>query len=52
MADLKHFNALINSVVGNDEERKAAKEYLEELDPVIWKEQARSTAESGVSLRV
>ena len=36
MADLKYFNALINSVVGNDEERKAAKEYLAEVDPDIW----------------
>jgi hypothetical protein len=38
MADLKYFNALINSVVGNDEERKAAKEYLAEVDPEIWSE--------------
>ena len=38
MADLKYFNALINSVVGNDEERKAAKEYLAEVDPEIWGE--------------
>jgi len=36
MAELKYFNALINSVVGNDEERKAAKEYLAEVDPEIW----------------
>ncbi len=32
MADLKYFNALINSVVGNDEERKAAKEYEEKQE--------------------
>jgi hypothetical protein len=38
VADLKYFNALINSVVGNDEERKAAKEYLAEVDPEIWSE--------------
>jgi hypothetical protein len=25
-------------VVGNDEERKAAKEYLAEVDPEIWSE--------------
>ncbi len=36
MAELKYFNALINSVVGNDKERKAAKEYLAEVDPEIW----------------
>ena len=36
MTELKFFNALINSVVGNDEERKAAKEYLAEADPDIW----------------
>lgn len=36
MAELKYFNALINSVVGNDEQRKAAKEYLAEVDPEIW----------------
>ena len=36
MAELKFFNALINSVVGNDEERKAAKEYLAEKDPEVW----------------
>ena len=46
------FSALNKIVLGNDQDRKAAKEYLEELDPEIWKEQARSTAESGVSLRV
>ena len=38
MAELKYFNALINSVIGNDEERKAAKEYLAEVDPEIWSE--------------
>jgi hypothetical protein len=35
MADLKYFNALMNSVVGDDEQRKAAKEYLAEVDPEI-----------------
>ena len=56
MAELKYFNALINSVVGNDEERKAAKEYLAEVDPEIWSEelqaQARKRSGSGVSLRM
>ena len=42
MAELKFFNALINSVVGNDEERKAAKEYLAEKDPEVW---AKKTAQ-------
>ena len=42
MADLKYFNALINSVVGNDEERKAAKEYLAEVDPEIWSEELQA----------
>jgi hypothetical protein len=36
MAELKFFNALINSVVGNDEEKKSAKEYLAEVDPEVW----------------
>ena len=56
MAELKYFNALINSVVGNDEERKAAKEYLAEVDPEIWSEQlqaqARSTAGFSTGLRL
>ncbi len=38
MAELKYFNALMNSVIGNDQERKAAKEYLAEVDPEIWSE--------------
>jgi hypothetical protein len=42
MADLKYFNALINSVVGNDEERKAAKEYLAEVDPEIWSKELQA----------
>jgi len=42
MAELKYFNALINSVVGNDEERKAAKEYLAEVDPEIWSEELQA----------
>jgi hypothetical protein len=36
MADLKYFNALINSVMGNPDQAKAAKEYLAEVDPDIW----------------
>ena len=56
MADLKYFNALINSVVGSDDQKKAAKEYLAEVDPEIWSEQlqaqARKRAGSGVSLRM
>ena len=38
MAELNYFNALINSVVGNDDQKKAAKEYLAEVDPEIWGE--------------
>ena len=38
MADLKYFNALMSTVLGNDEQRKAAKEYLAEVDPEIWGE--------------
>ena len=38
MAELKYFNALMSTVLGNDEERKAAKEYLAEVDPEIWGE--------------
>ncbi len=38
MAELKYFNALMSTVLGNDEERKAAKEYLATVDPEIWGE--------------
>jgi hypothetical protein len=36
MAELNYFNALMNSVVGNDDQKKAAKEYLAQVDPDIW----------------
>ena len=36
MAELKYFNALINSVVGDPDQKKSAKEYLAEVDPDIW----------------
>jgi hypothetical protein len=29
-------------VVGNDEQRKAAKEYLAEVDPEIWSEELQA----------
>jgi len=39
MADLKYFNALINSVVGDYDQKKAAIEYLAEIDPDIWRQE-------------
>ena len=36
MAELKYFNALMATVLGNEEERAAAIEYLKEVDPEIW----------------
>ena len=36
MAELNYFNALINSVVGDQDQKKAAKKYLAEIDPDIW----------------
>jgi hypothetical protein len=36
MAELKYFNALMATVVGNEEQRAAAIEYLKEVDPEIW----------------
>lgn len=38
MAELKYFNALIATVLGDDEEREEAKKYLAEIDPEIWDE--------------
>ena len=32
------FAALNKIVFGNDQDREAAKEYLEKIDPEIWKE--------------
>lgn len=36
MTELKYFNALINSVLGNPDQVKDAKKYLAEVDPDIW----------------
>ena len=36
MADLKYFNCLMLLVTGDESEKKAAKEYLAEVDPDIW----------------
>ena len=36
MAQLNYFNALMNSVLGDPYQVKAAKEYLAEVDPDIW----------------
>jgi len=38
MAELKYFNALMVTVLGDEDQRKAAKEYLKEVDPEIWDE--------------
>ena len=38
MAELKYFNALMATVLGNEEERAAAIQYLKEVDPEIWDE--------------
>ena len=34
--EMKYFNALIATVMGSDEQRAAALEYLKEVDPEIW----------------
>jgi hypothetical protein len=34
---LGYFNALMNVVVGDQEQKKLAKEYLAEVDPLHWK---------------
>ena len=36
MAELNYFNALMNSVLGDPDQVKSAKEYLAEVDPEIW----------------
>lgn len=33
---MKYFNALMATVLGDEEEREAAKKYLKEVDPEIW----------------
>ena len=33
---MKYFSALMATVVGNEEQRAAAIEYLKEVDPEIW----------------
>ena len=33
---MKYFSALIATVLGDEEERAAAIEYLKEVDPEIW----------------
>jgi hypothetical protein len=34
--EMKYFSALMATVIGSDEEREAALEYLKEVDPEIW----------------
>jgi hypothetical protein len=36
---MKYFGALIATVLGNEEEREAAIQYLKEVDPEIWDEE-------------
>jgi hypothetical protein len=36
MAELKYFNSLMNLVLGDPDQKKAAEEYLAEVDPDIW----------------
>ena len=33
---LGYFNALMNTVVGDEEQQKMAKEFLAEVDPELW----------------
>ena len=44
MSELNYFNALMNSVVGNDDQKKAAKEYLAQVDPDIWDKESQGPA--------
>jgi hypothetical protein len=37
---MKYFNALMATVLGDEEERKSAIEYLKEVDPEIWDEES------------
>ena len=34
--EMKYFNALMATVIGSDEEREAAIQYLKEVDPETW----------------
>jgi hypothetical protein len=36
MAELKYFNALMATVLGSEEDRAAAIQYLKQVDPDIW----------------
>jgi hypothetical protein len=36
---MKYFGALMATVLGNEEEREAAIQYLKEVDPEIWNEE-------------
>ena len=38
---LGYFNALMNTVIGSDEQRVQAKKFLKEVDPEIWDEQLK-----------
>ena len=57
MTEIKYLNELINSVVGDENQKKSAKEYLAEVDPDIWSDQldkflkARNVAGLSTDLR-
>jgi len=34
--EMKYFNALINSIAGDEDQQQAAIEYLKQEDPEIW----------------
>jgi hypothetical protein len=36
---MEYFGALMATVLGNEEEREAAIQYLKEVDPEIWDEE-------------
>ena len=36
---MKYFGALMATVLGNEEERESAIQYLKEVDPEIWDEE-------------
>ena len=38
---LGYFNALMNTVLGSDQQRDEAKKFLKEIDPDIWDEQLK-----------
>jgi hypothetical protein len=39
---MEYFNALMATVMGTEDQRKAAKKYLAEVDPEIWSEELQA----------